>query len=102
MINNNIFTFPLNPPLAKGDLWQGCALLAYGDGGYRQHTMIITLKICSTPLSCTYKVVVAHKLLFKVANRRKTLLIAYLLLQADRKTTTVEVARKLHDVCLKK
>ena len=34
MINNNIFTFPLNPPLAKGDLWQGVALLAYGDGGY--------------------------------------------------------------------
>ena len=32
MINNNIFTFPLNPPLAKGDLWQGVALLAYGDG----------------------------------------------------------------------
>ena len=32
IINNKIFTFPLNPPLAKGDLWQGYALLAYGDG----------------------------------------------------------------------
>ena len=30
--NNKIFTFPLNPPLTKGDLWQGVALLAYGDG----------------------------------------------------------------------
>ena len=29
--NNKIFTFPLNPPLTKGDLWQGVALLAYGD-----------------------------------------------------------------------
>ena len=31
IIIRDIFTFPLNPPLAKGDLWQGVALLAYGD-----------------------------------------------------------------------
>ena len=31
IIIRDIFTFPLNPPLTKGDLWQGCALLAYGD-----------------------------------------------------------------------
>ena len=34
IIIRDIFTFPLNPPLTKGDLWQGVALLAYGDGGY--------------------------------------------------------------------
>ena len=31
IIIRDIFTIPLNPPLTKGDLWQGVALLAYGD-----------------------------------------------------------------------
>ena len=34
IIIRDIFTFPPNLPLTKGGLWQGGALLAYGDGGY--------------------------------------------------------------------
>ena len=44
-MSSGIFTFPLNPPLAKGDLWQGVALLAYGDGGYYKYVAIIVLNI---------------------------------------------------------